>query len=478
MTKSKPNIHILELYNRYYMYDAGTNAIFSITKEMCRFLMAILNSNGEIEVGDELKEEIEYLKESGCLKPVDEKIVVEHGEISLLESLYENNLNTIILQVTQNCNLRCQYCVYSGSYINRVHNNKRMSVEVAKQAIDFLVKHSENSKEISIGFYGGEPLLEVPLIREVIDYAEGVFSGKKLLFNMTTNATLLNIETAKYLYEKKFNVTISLDGPKATHDSNRIFANSNKGTFDAVMQNLELIRKELPGFIKNIGFNAVIDLKQNVACSSEFFLNYETVKGINVASNYINPISKKDEEPINPELIAISYYEIFKTYLYACNKEIFSNYKPTLYSSEVASLKQIVKDRFVGLQTYQGKISPGGQCLPGIQRFFVTVDGKFFPCERVDEESSELCIGDLKNGFDLENAKKILNVAKITEKECRECWCYKMCSQCVAKAGENGKIEAANRLKWCKQSRENAEEYIKNYIVLKNFGCKFEEGEA
>ena len=152
--------------------------------------------------------------------------------------------------------------------------------------------------------------------------------------------------------------------------------------------------------------------------------------------------------------------------------------RQTLYSSEVASLKQIVKDRFVGLQTYQGKISPGGQCLPGIQRFFVTVDGKFFPCERVDEESSELCIGDLKNEFDLENAKKILNVAKITEKECRECWCYKMCSQCVAKAGENGKIEAANRLKWCKQSRENAEEYIKNYIVLKNFGCKFEEGEA
>jgi len=110
-------------------------------------------------------------------------------------------------------------------------------------------------------------------------------------------------------------------------------------------------------------------------------------------------------------------------------------------------LKQIVKDRFVGLQTYQGKISPGGQCLPGIQRFFVTVDGKFFTCERVDEESSELCIGDLKNGFDLENAKKILNVAKITEKECRECWCYKMCSQCVAKAGENGKIEAANHLR-------------------------------
>lgn len=478
MIISKPNIHILELYNKYYIYDVGTNAIFSITNEMCKFLLNVLKNNQEVEVSSELEEEFEYLIESGCLRPINENIVVEHFETPLLESLYENNLNTIILQVTQNCNLRCQYCVYSGSYINRVHNNKRMSVEVAKQSIDFLAKHSGNSKEITIGFYGGEPLLELSLIKEVVDYAEKLFIGKKILFNMTTNATLLNIEAAKFLYAKNFNLTISLDGPKATHDSNRIFANSNKGTFDAVMQNLELIRKELPDFIKNIGFNAVIDLKQNVACSSEFFLNYETVKGMNVASNYINPISKKDAEPINPELIAISHYEIFKTYLYACNKEIFSYYKPTLYSSEVASLKQIVKDRFVGLQTYQGKISPGGQCLPGIQRFFVTVDGKFFPCERVDEESSELCIGDLKNGFDLENAKKILNVAKITEKECRECWCYKMCSQCVAKAAENGKIEAANRLKWCNQSRKNAEEYIKNYIVLKSFGCKFEEGEV
>lgn len=478
MTILRPNIHILELYKQYFMYDVGTNAIFSITKEMCMFLLNVLKNEEEVKVGNELKEELEYLMESGCLKPTKENIIVEHFETSLLESLYENNLNTIILQVTQNCNLRCQYCVYSGSYINRVHNNKRMSVEVAKQAIDFLAKHSGNSKEISIGFYGGEPLLEFSLIREVVEYAEKLFIGKKVLFNMTTNATLLNMEIAKYLYNKNFNVTISLDGPKATHDSNRIFANSNKGTFDTVIQNLELIRKEIPDFIKNIGFNAVIDLKQNVACSSEFFLNYDTVKGMNVASNYINPISKKDAEPINPELVAISHYEIFKTYLYACNAKLFSRFKPTLYNSEVASLKQIVKYRFVGVQTTQGKISPGGQCLPGIQRFFVTVEGKFFPCERVDEESSELCIGSLENGFDLENARKILNVAKITEKECSKCWCYKMCSQCVAKAGENGKIEAANRLKWCNQSRKNAEEYIKNYIVLKSFGCKFEEGEV
>lgn len=476
MGLSKTNIHIFELYNSYYMYDVGTNAIFSITEQMCKALIDMLADNKEYKVNSELQDEFDYLIASGCLKAVEENTVVEHLETSFLGKLYENNLSTIILQVTQNCNLRCQYCVYSGSYINRVHNNKRMSVETAKKSIDFLAKHSTNSKEISIGFYGGEPLLEFSLIREVVGYAEKLFIGKKILFNMTTNATLLNMEKARYLYDKNFNITISLDGPKSTHDSNRIFANSNKGTFDTVMQNLEIIRKELPEFINNIGFNAVIDLKQNVSCSSDFFLNYETVKGINVASNYINPISKKDEEPINPELIAVSNYEIFKTYLYACKKNLFRNYKPTLYSSEVTSLKQMVRDRFIGKPTYQSKISPGGQCLPGIQRFFVTVEGKFFPCERVDEESNDLCIGNLEEGFNLENAKRILNIAKITEKECRECWCYKMCSQCVAKAGESGKIEAANRLRWCNQSRQNAEEYIKNYIVLKKLGCKFEEG--
>ena len=70
MTKSKPNIHILELYNRYYMYDAGTNAIFSITKEMCRFLMAILNSNGEIEA-EVLKEFHKREKEGTLPVPLD-----------------------------------------------------------------------------------------------------------------------------------------------------------------------------------------------------------------------------------------------------------------------------------------------------------------------------------------------------------------------------------------------------------------------
>lgn len=477
MEIGKPNIHIFELYNEYYIYDVGTNGIISTSKELCLFLLRSL-SEPDIKVPPELEEELRYLLDLGYLKERNKDAVVFHAESSMLENLYKNNLKMIILQVTQNCNLRCQYCVYSGSYVNRVHNNKRMSLETAKQAIAFLARNSGNSKDISIGFYGGEPLLEFDLIKQVVSYAEDLFVGKKVSYSMTTNATLLDVEKARYMYENNFDITVSLDGPKEAHDSNRIFASSNKGTFDKIMQNLEVIKNEIPEFIHKIGFNAVIDLKQNVSCSSDFFLNYDTVKGLNVTSNYINDVSKKEEEQINPELIAVSYYEIFKVYIYACRKERFHQYKPTLYSSEMSSLKQMVVDRFVGKNVYAGRITPGGQCLPGIQRLFVKVDGTFLPCERLTEDSKDLWIGNLEDGFHIENAKKILNISKITEAECSKCWCYKMCNQCVTKAGETGKIEKSSRLKWCEQTREGIEHLIKNYILLKHTGCSFEEGEV
>ena len=129
----------------------------------------------------------------------------------------------------------------------------------------------------------------------------------------------------------------------------------------------------------------------------------------------------------------------------------------------------------VGVEGYEDIISPGGQCLPGIQRFFVTADGKFFPCERVDETSEELCIGDLQQGINIDNAIKILNVADVTSRQCIECWCYKMCYQCISKAQEDGRINAEARLKWCQQTRAGVEGTIKDYIILKKYGCKFEE---
>ena len=87
---------------------------------------------------------ISNMKRAGMLKP-NAIQTIEHPMTNFAEDMLENNLSRITLQVTQNCNLRCAYCVYSGSYNNRMHNNKRMDVQTAKKALDFLKKHSKNS---------------------------------------------------------------------------------------------------------------------------------------------------------------------------------------------------------------------------------------------------------------------------------------------------------------------------------------------
>lgn len=149
------------------------------------------------------------------------------------------NLRQLILQVTQNCNLRCKYCVYSGSYVNRTHTKKRMSFEIAKQAVDFYFAHNTNKDAGVISFYGGEPLLEMELIKKIVVYSEKLYEGKELRFNMTSNATLLTDEIADFLYEHNFNLTISLDGPEEVHNQSRVFADSKTGTFQCIIKNLE-----------------------------------------------------------------------------------------------------------------------------------------------------------------------------------------------------------------------------------------------
>ena len=104
--------------------------------------------------------------------------MIEHPMTRNIESALGNSVHMLTLQVTQNCNLRCKYCVYSGSYINRKHNNKRMSFETAKKAIDYYILHSSQMPKLRFGFYGGEPTLEMELIRKCVSYINGCSLGK------------------------------------------------------------------------------------------------------------------------------------------------------------------------------------------------------------------------------------------------------------------------------------------------------------
>lgn len=143
-------------------------------------------------------------------------------------------IGQIILSVVQDCNLACKYCLANhGIFFDKTG---RMSFEVAKAAVDFLIRESREKKSIRIIFLGGEPFLNFPLIKKIVIYAKkqaGKFS-KKVKFTTSTNGTLLNNTMIDFLIKNDFTMSVSIDGPPNVHDDNRIFK-SGAGSYYRIL---------------------------------------------------------------------------------------------------------------------------------------------------------------------------------------------------------------------------------------------------
>jgi uncharacterized protein len=151
---------------------------------------------------------------------------------------------SIALFVTQECNLRCIYCYGDGgSYGSSGH----MTIGTAFQSVDWLIEQSEGKKKLAIAFFGGEPLLNFTLIKDMVQYAlkRGNESGKEFDFRLTTNATLLDDEKIAFLKKHKINPLVSFDGPKELQDTQRPFQNG-KGSYDVIVPIIEKLLNVLP----------------------------------------------------------------------------------------------------------------------------------------------------------------------------------------------------------------------------------------
>ena len=465
MQKNDFFIHTFRTLNSCYLYDVNINSIIRINETTYN----ILKNEQEIPNGDI---RISKLKERGFLQPIDRNFQIEHPLTDKVESYIQNNLSLLILQVTQNCNLRCKYCVYSGSYVNRVHTNKRMNFETAKQAVDFYYNHSKNIDIASISFYGGEPLLEFELIRNIVEYCEMKFSGKQLNLNMTTNATLLTNEMMDFLQVHKINLTISLDGPEEIHNKNRVFADHTKGTFAKVLDNLNKFQQLYPDYVDTISFNAVFDEENNFKISNDFFSS-DFMKKADVTFTTVSERDAKEYKDIQEEFVINYKYELFKMFLF-CIGRLEQEDVSKLLSAHINKLKQSVHEHLKKPFISNGKTYPSGPCIPGVNRLFVTVDGELFPCERVSETNYAYKIGSLEDGFYLDKVKELLNIAQYTKTQCSSCWAMGYCDGCASDMSDGDKLVAKKRLERCASMRFTADEMMKEYCVLRENGYNFE----
>lgn len=149
-------------------------------------------------------------------------------------------ISTIILNVNTGCNLSCTYCYKEDLAIPS--KGQKMNFETARKSIDLLLEQGDSREQLNVIFFGGEPLTNLKLIKEVVDYTERRCQeiGKKADFSMTTNATLLNEEVVDYLDRHRFGISISMDGPQAVHDRRRITV-GGQGTYVVVANKARML---------------------------------------------------------------------------------------------------------------------------------------------------------------------------------------------------------------------------------------------
>ena len=153
-------------------------------------------------------------------------------------------LQRMVLNVTNQCNLNCGYCYeYSEDKITITKDKpKYMSDPVAQAAIDMLFRESVGRPKLHVTFFGGEALLNFPLMKSAVAYADAKAAEekRKVEYSLTTNATLLTEEIADFLAEHRIGVTVSIDGDKELHDRMRVFHNGY-GSYDVIAPKIKML---------------------------------------------------------------------------------------------------------------------------------------------------------------------------------------------------------------------------------------------
>lgn len=451
MTKiDKPIIKSFVFNNKYFVYDTFSNKLIEFDLKHYKEILC-LSELGISKYLNLKNENIEYINICGMIRQgfFKAQIInkVENYLTPYIEQLTKTSVNDIVLQITQDCNFKCRYCSYAlDSGIDRNHININMDWNTAKKSIDFLFEHSRDMNTIAIGFYGGEPLLNFNLIEQIVNYAKNKFNTKKIIYRMTTNVSLINEKILGFLVKNNFLLSLSIDGPRNIQNLHRTFKSNGKGTFDVVMNKLQLIKSKYPKFfIKNVSVLPVVVEAEDYNMIYSFFSELGFTKDkIHILSANMNGVDYIPDIYLNTEKNfeenSFSNFEIIDQY-----EEIYLN---------KASLPE--------------KWHHAGTCIPGVKRLFIDANGNFYPCEKILLRNN-LNIGNLDTGFDIKKIIDFANIGKINEERCKNCWAMRFCKICVGQCNDIEKSTLCKKQKniSCENTENSTLWFFKNKILRK-----------
>ncbi len=410
------NVHEITVDDSDLIFHIPSTSLFQrdqITGDILNEIRADLDSS-EQSLIDALKhnyslEEIStVLKELRALEIVSD--TANKVETFVPINIDSAPLTTVVLNINTGCNLSCTYCYKED--LTTPSAGKKMDFETAKLSILALLKESPDQPRYNVVFFGGEPLSNFSLIREVVEYAKQLFSskGKIVDFSTTTNATLLNERIIDFLNENNIGIAVSMDGPKAYHDKNRISVNG-AGTYERVSQKVALLferYKARPIAARVTLTTGVIDIE---AIWDHLFndLGFAEVGFAPVTSGDIAKYNLTNDEL---QQVFVNMKKLGDKYLAAALKN---------ESIGFSNLHQLMTDLHEGTK----KVLP---CGAGVGMMAVDHEGGMNLCHRFTGSDLPL-FGDVKSGIDTPKLNEFLNQRLETSSiECGNCRIRNLCA--------------------------------------------------
>ena len=362
---------------------------------------------------DEAVEELKELKDAGMLYTEDEY----EGVLEQVKNRAPV-VKALCLHVAHDCNLKCRYCfAEEGEYHGK---RSLMSAEVGKKAIDFIIANSGKRRNLEVDFFGGEPLMNFDVVKEIVEYGreQEKLHDKNFRFTITTNGILLDDEKQKYINENMHNVVLSLDGRKEVNDYMRPRA-GGQGSYDIIVpkfQKLAESRNQTDYYLRGTFTHNNLDFSKDVFhIADDLGFKQVSVEPVVAEATESYAITEDDLDTIFEE------YEKLAEQLYIRHKTGEKDFNFFHFMVDLTGGPCIAK-RLSG-------------CGSGTEYLAVTPEGDLYPCHQfVGQE--EYKIGSVYTGIEnMAIREEFANCNVYTKPDCKKCWAKFYCSGgCMANA--------------------------------------------
>lgn len=363
-----------------------------------------------------------------------------------------DKITMFTFEMTQQCNLRCTYCCYSGEYRGvRAHNSKEISFDVLDRAVDFIMEHvDKTSDEITICFYGGEALLAKAKMQYLMDKLDVLF-GYKVCYSLSTNGLALTESVIDWICSyDKFLVNVTIDGDEMMHDAHRLTV-SGKGSYRTIVKNFTIFKEKYPEqYNQRVRFLATVYSLNDVRKLSQVWDKIDVLRGKHpMHIGHILPNFSDCQRVYDTKQLKDEFYS-----------EAFQDFKNDVDSIKTYYFKKLIsiveRRSFIPLLP-ELKIKT---CYQEMFSCFINVDGDIYACEKFCDEYS---VGNIFTGFDEEKMMNILRLfTEKRNKHCRSCWAQRLCRLCLT--GLNHTDEEL--FKMCEMERNTIDLALKYYCEM------------